>query len=320
MRRHFGRREENDQAELFFADLMGRPLPRRRAHPRPVAESETWAEQQRPLVEGPLTESEWQTVIAILRRGEAQVGAPLTGDAERNAKLVAARIFCDRNALSLNREDPLLCVLNEVTMADRRVLALVPHVTRRGPIIDWAGLMRSVGLAVTERADWRTRTSQGENGQFEPIGVMMHHTVGLLPAVLPDIVNNVKANFFVDRAGVLTIVAGNRANHAGTGSQQVLDEVRRGTAPTGTAAQRGLPDGPIGNGHFYGFENENRGDGIMPWPPVQIETMVRAAAALCRRHGWTGSRVIGHKEWTSRKIDPAGIDMNAFRARVTAAI
>lgn len=331
MKRHFGRqggptfagsfstvsREEHHQAELFFADLMGGPLRRARPQPRSAEDGESWAET-RPLIEGPLTDSEWRTVISILRHGEAQVGAPLTDNAERNALLVAARIFCDRNALGLEREDPLLCLINDVTMGDRRVRALVPHVTRRGPIIHWAGLMRSVGLVVNESAGWRARSSQGENGRFEPVGVMMHHTVGVGAGALADIVANVKANFFVDRAGVITVVAGGRANHAGTGAQRVLDEVRRGLAPTGTAARRGLTDGPIGNADFYGFENENRGDGVQPWPDVQVESMVRGAAALCRRHGWTGSRVISHAEWTSRKIDPRGIDMNAFRGRVAA--
>jgi hypothetical protein len=127
-------REEKRQAELFFADLIGRPSRRRR---RRTSESDEAFDESGPLIEGPLTESEWRSVIWILTRGEAQVGAPLTEDADRNALLVAARIFCDRNALRLEREDPLLCLVNDVTLRDPRVRALVPHVTARGPIIDW---------------------------------------------------------------------------------------------------------------------------------------------------------------------------------------
>lgn len=313
-------RDERRQAELFFADLVGRPL-RRRRRAAPVPEDGAWAEDRRPpapaLLEGPLTESEWATVARILRSGEAQVGAPLGDDAERNALLVAGRIFCDRNALRLSGEDPLLCLTTDVTVADRRVRALVPFVTARGPIIHLAGLMRSVGITVNEAQGWRTRTA---NGPFEPVGVMMHHTVGLGRGALADIVANNKANFFVDRAGVLTVVAAGRANHAGKGAQRVLDDTRAGIAPTGTAAARHLPDAVIGNGDYYGFENENRGDGVQDWPAVQVSTMVRAAAALCRRHGWTANRVVAHKEWTSRKIDPAGIDMNTLRASVAAAL
>ncbi|MEO8078766.1 MAG: N-acetylmuramoyl-L-alanine amidase, partial [Acidobacteriota bacterium] len=107
-----------------------------------------------------------------------------------------------------------------------------------------------------------------------------------------------------------------RANHAGKGAQQVLDEVNRGVAPTGTAKARGLPENRIGNGHFYGFENLNVGDGADPWPEAQLTTMARGAAALCQRHGWSSSRVISHAEWEKQKSDPSGIDMNLFRARV----
>jgi hypothetical protein len=304
--------EERRQAALFFADLVGRPRRRRRAR-----NAEGWAESG-PLVEGPLTPSEWGSVLRILKENRADVGAPLTDDAARNALLVAARIFCDRNALRLEREDPLLCLVNDVTMADRRVRALVPHVTARGPIIHLAGLMRAAGITVSEARDWKTRASTGDNGRFEPVGVMMHHTVSLGRPALVDVAQNVKANFFVDRAGVLTVVSAGRANHAGTGAQLVLDEVRRGVAPAGTASKRALPARVMGNGHFYGFENENLGDGKMPWPDVQVETMIRGAVALCRRHGWTANRVISHAEWQWEKVDPLGIDMNDFRARIAA--
>jgi hypothetical protein len=77
-----------------------------------------------------------------------------------------------------------------------------------------------------------------------------------------------------------------------------------------------VPDGPGGNSLFYGFENENLGNGIDPWPDVQLDAIAMAAAALCRRHCWGANRVIAHKEWTSNKpVDPR-FDMNQFRARV----
>jgi hypothetical protein len=318
-----GSRQQRYKADVFYADLTGIGRHRRRAA-LPAPEDypggvEDDSEQQRRLIEGPLTEHEWEMVIAMLARGEADVGARLTeSDRNRNARLIAARIFCDRNALSLPPGDPLVCLVSDVTMNDPRVVALVPHVTARGPLVDWAALMRSVGLTVNESPHWRTRASRDQQGYFKPVGIIMHHTVGLGQAVLNDIRINVKANFFVDKAAAITVVAGGRANHAGFGAQLVLDETRRGVVPSGTAAARGLTDGPSGNGHFYGFENENRGDGRDPWPDVQITTMVTAAAALCRRHGWTAKRVIGHSEWTRRKVDPRGIDMNDLRTRVQA--
>jgi hypothetical protein len=132
---------ERAQADLFFVDLVGISRRRRRRHP----DSEAWGESG-PLIEGPLTEAEWRTVVTILSRGEAQIGSPLTDDADRNALLVAARIFCDRNALSLEREDPLLCLTVDGTVGDRRVRDLVRHVTARGPIVDWARRTRDARM------------------------------------------------------------------------------------------------------------------------------------------------------------------------------
>ena len=126
--------EEVDEAEAFFAELTGTEARGRSG--RRSAAGQAWAEGG-PLVEGPLTEAEWRTVVSILTRGEAQVGTPLTDDAERNALLVAARIFCDRNAMQLDRRDPLLCLTTDVTVGDQRVRDLVAHVTARGPVVDW---------------------------------------------------------------------------------------------------------------------------------------------------------------------------------------
>jgi hypothetical protein len=122
--------EEIDEAELFFDELTGTQAP-----PRPGwREGEAWAEDG-PAADGPLTESEWRTVITVLSRGEVQAGTPLTDDAERNALLVAARIFCDRSAATLDRTDPLLCL--SANLGDQRMRDLVAHVTARGPILDW---------------------------------------------------------------------------------------------------------------------------------------------------------------------------------------
>jgi subtilisin family serine protease/peptidoglycan hydrolase-like protein with peptidoglycan-binding domain len=181
---------------------------------------------------------------------------------------------------------------------------------------DLAGLMRSAGLTVNEVANWRTN---GRPGGFHPIGIMLHHTAGNndLHVVVngrPDL-NGPLANFYVGRNAEIHVVSGGRANHAGGGAQRVLDEVRGGVAPPDTAAHRGLSDGPVGNGFFYGFENENLGNG-QAWPAAQLDSIARACAALCQLHCWSENRVISHAEWTARKPDPRGIDMNDFRRTV----
>jgi hypothetical protein len=186
-----------------------------------------------------------------------------------------------------------------------------------------ASYLRAAGLTVNEIGDWRKRRVAG---RFAPIGIMMHHTVGTNS--LNTIVNGRPAtatepalpgplaNFHVPKTGVINLVSAGPANHAGKGAQRVLDEVISDVVPPDTAARRNLPNGPGGNGLFYGFENENRGDGVDPYPEVQLDAMAMAAAALCRRHCWGANRVIAHKEWTRNKpVDPR-FDMNDFRARV----
>jgi hypothetical protein len=96
--------------------------------------------QANPLT-APLTDSEWRGIDIWLSRGEVGID-PLTEDASHNADLVAGAIFCQR-ALSqpdFFREDPLLCLLSEITAADVRVQALKQQVIARGPIINWSAV------------------------------------------------------------------------------------------------------------------------------------------------------------------------------------
>lgn len=88
----------------------------------------------------PLTDAEWHHLEQWLARGEVGTEA-LDGDAQRNALIVAEAVFCGRHLTRLvtgSGEDPLLCVIPEVTRADARVRELIPFVTARGPIVDWA--------------------------------------------------------------------------------------------------------------------------------------------------------------------------------------
>jgi hypothetical protein len=117
----------------------------------------------------------------------------------------------------------------------------------------------------------------------------------------------------VPKNGVVNLVSAGISQHAGKGSRRVLSEVTHDIAPPASANRRGLSNDTVGNLVFYGFENENRGKGGDPWPQVQIDTMVKGAAALCRAHCWAPARVIAHREWQNGKIDPAGIDMDVFR-------
>lgn len=174
------------------------------------------------------------------------------------------------------------------------------------------------GVSFREHAGWRTH-NRNSAGQWGPVnGVMIHHTAGrdslgviwdgtgpALPGPL--------AHAHLSKTGVITLTANGRANHAGKGSQAVYDAV----VAERTVIPATGPDAVDGNVHFYGLEIENLGNGTDPYPAAQYRAAVKYAAAICRAHGWDERSVIGHKNWTKRKIDPS-FDIYQFRDDVSA--
>ncbi|MFF0744223.1 N-acetylmuramoyl-L-alanine amidase [Streptomyces sp. NPDC004111] len=187
--------------------------------------------------------------------------------------------------------------------------------------------LRGEQLDVVEVGNWRTHNRKG-HGAWGPMhGVMIHHTVtegtgnsvrlcrdghATLPGPL--------CHGVIDKAGRIHLVGYGRANHAGLGDDDVLRAV---------LAEQPLPAdneaNTDGNSRFYGFECINLGDGRDPWPEQQVEATARAAAALCRAHGWGARSVIGHSEWQPGKVDPRGpigrldgppLTMDRIRTRV----
>ncbi|MEH0627814.1 N-acetylmuramoyl-L-alanine amidase [Streptomyces stelliscabiei] len=183
--------------------------------------------------------------------------------------------------------------------------------------------LKAEGVRVVEVGDWETHNREG-HGAWGPVnGVMVHHTVTKGTA---NTVAICRAGYsglpgplchgVVAKDGAIHLVGYGRANHAGSGDDDVLQAVI-GEKPL-PAPNEANTDG---NARFYGFECENLGDGKDPWPAVQVEAMVRAAAALCRAHGWGkdgDTSVIGHKEWQPGKPDPLGpgVSMPEIRKRV----
>ncbi|MEU2262462.1 N-acetylmuramoyl-L-alanine amidase [Streptomyces sp. NPDC019645] len=178
--------------------------------------------------------------------------------------------------------------------------------------------LRDEGLTVVQVGDWRTH-NRNHKGPWGPVhGVMIHHTATRGTA---DTVRICRDGYeglpgplchgVIAKDGRVHLVGYGRANHAGLGDDDVLRAV---------IAERALPPddeaNTDGNRHFYGFECENLGDGRDPWPEVQLEAIEKAAAAVCRRHGWNARSVIGHLEWQPGKIDPRGFTMNAMRTRI----
>ncbi|MBT2479169.1 N-acetylmuramoyl-L-alanine amidase [Streptomyces sp. ISL-94] len=178
--------------------------------------------------------------------------------------------------------------------------------------------LRAEGLTVVEVGAWRTH-NRNNKGPWGPVhGVMIHHTVSRGTSFTVDLCRKGDAALpgplchgVITKDGRTHLVGFGRANHAGAGDSDVLAAV--------IAEKRLPPDNEAdtdGNRHFYGFECENLGDGKDPWPAVQLNAMARAAAAVCRVHGWTSRSVIGHLEWQPGKVDPKGFTMDWLRERV----
>ncbi|MEU7384004.1 N-acetylmuramoyl-L-alanine amidase [Streptomyces sp. NPDC042207] len=183
------------------------------------------------------------------------------------------------------------------------------------------------GLDVKEHPGWRTHDRGNRGDGWGPVnGVMIHHTGGTAPSD-GEIVWSGRADLpgpcahaYLAKDGTLTLTSAGRANHAGGGDGAVLQAViaeSYTTRPPAPHKHDGSPGAVDGNARFYGLEVSDRGTGSA-WPAAQYEAAVRWAAAICRAHGWTAKSVIGHKEWSDWKPDPAAFDMAAFRQDVQA--
>ncbi|MFD9225372.1 peptidoglycan-binding protein [Streptomyces sp. NPDC060064] len=178
--------------------------------------------------------------------------------------------------------------------------------------------LRDEGLRVQEHAGWRTH-NRNHKGPFGPMhGVMIHHTVTSGTTSSVELCYNGHSELpgplchgVIDKEGVVHLVGNGRTNHAGLGDDDVLRAV--------IDEQPLPPDNEAntdGNRHFYGFECINLGNGADPWPAVQLEAIERAAAAICRAHGWTYRSVVGHLEWQPGKVDPRGFGMDWLRGQI----
>ena len=181
-------------------------------------------------------------------------------------------------------------------------------------------VLRAEGVTVHEVRSWRAHY-RNHKGPWGPVnGVMIHHTVTSGTASSVDLCYDGHSTLpgplchgVIDKQGHVHLVSAGRANHAGSGDDDVLRAVVNETVlPADDEANTD------GNRHFYGFECINLGDGKDPWPAAQVEGIVRASAAICRAHGWNDRSIIGHKEWQPGKVDPRGIagDMDGIRERV----
>jgi len=191
----------------------------------------------------------------------------------------------------------------------------------------FVGALRGAGLKVIEvKTDGKSPSQHNRNsvGAWGPVhGVMIHHTVTKGTANTVEICRTGYAGLpgplchgVIAKDGTVYIVGYGRANHAGKGDRDVFNAVKAESYATNPPYDD-KADMDF-NPHFYGFECENLGDGIDPWPAVQLDSIERASAAICKAHGWGDKSVIGHLEAQPGKVDPKGFTMASMRARVKA--
>ncbi len=175
-----------------------------------------------------------------------------------------------------------------------------------------ADVLRAAGLDVHEVDGWQQR---GTPFPQPPSVVIGHHTATLrttanehqdmrtLNTLLKGRVGTKKlagplCQLGLGRTGTYYVIAAGKANHAGPGAWAGVDL----------------------SVHTLGIEAENDGVGEA-WPQQQLDAYDRGIAAVLAQLGQGAERYAGHREWAlpaGRKQDPAGIDLDAQRARVAA--
>jgi hypothetical protein len=174
-------------------------------------------------------------------------------------------------------------------------------------MIAWlADALRAEGLDVREVPGWPTRGRAARYDGTE--GVMFHHTAssrtgGAVPSL--RIVTEGRADLpgplchvLVGRDGSAWVIAAGYANHGGLGGPWK-------SVPLNSA-----------NRYMVGVEVENNGIGE-PWSREVLAACDRVFAAVLRHQGRDASWCGGHKEYApGRKINPAGVDMPAYRRRL----
>lgn len=180
-----------------------------------------------------------------------------------------------------------------------------------------ADILRAVGLKVLELPGWKER---GEtDGGFTPIGLMFHHD-GMELSGDADPSNDLNVPQFmsqngidgsqkwVGRDGLWVMLAAGRKWHAGLGvGWKNVGRDEGNTKMDGLETDHTVPGNPR----------------YQPWSALQLASINLGVGALCRARGWEFSQCCGHMEYTrdtGRKVDPEGIDLNAWRRTISQSI
>lgn len=196
---------------------------------------------------------------------------------------------------------------------------------------------RVFGVPHVEVAGWETRSNRSGWGDPRVTGVMYHHTGDDASdlrsrAVVRDGHSTLAGplcNFGVTDTGKIEIIAAGAANHAGNGDPQTLALVQKEQTPLDREVkpdQSGSSAGSVaGNPRFYGWESYyGGGSDLQPNALQHRVTLLSQAAiiwALDRIDGgtvkWTGRAMIGHREWTTNKVDPRDVKLHVARQDIS---
>ena len=160
-------------------------------------------------------------------------------------------------------------------------------------------------------------------GGWEPFGVFWHHVGNLPPRALvvpaPSIglcqrgrsdVPGPLCQWLVDGEGGWNWITDGRANHAGSGDRDVFEWLIAAGVRADDPPRANGDDSSLMNRYTVGVEVEGNGN----WSPKVYDAMLRGTRALLKHYDARRDNLVSHKESTTRKADPAGIDMHAARA------
>ena len=155
------------------------------------------------------------------------------------------------------------------------------------------------GVTWTPVDGWETRATS--TIRYVPTGLINHHTAG--PAWYPVDRLLTKCNLYIDPGGLVHLISAGYQADSGMGDKKVLARVLA-KEPVRPPSDIQTSDRINGNPYFVDIEVGHPGDGS-PIPPIQRQSLIRCNAAIVDYLKLdVPSQLLGHKEWTRRKIDP----------------
>jgi N-acetylmuramoyl-L-alanine amidase-like protein len=173
-------------------------------------------------------------------------------------------------------------------------------------------------------SDWKTHNHNAKQPRGDVQFIVVHHVGDDAPDDADArVLHNGRSdlpgplcNWGLNDEGAVVPIGWGTAYHAGAGDADVLAAVQ--SENYGAYPPRPNVDSVNGNPRSYGQETMYSGKQRMT--NAAYKSTVLVCAAVCSYHGWSAKSVIGHKEWTARKPDPASQDMADLRADIQDAI